>query len=201
MTEIVHIKTYVSDMIAAEREVVAHVEKQLGFEEVKNTPEVKDVLVKLQDVLYDHILVLEHHLRALGGHPSVSLKSAVADVYGAAAAALQSMLKTRVSKVLRDDHTALSLVCVEYEMLYLCARVTGSDATAQIAIKHLRDLTPYPMDLGELIPGTVVRELLDLDPTLDASVLDDARGNISSAWRTAAEARQKMPQAESQTTS
>jgi hypothetical protein len=196
MSETIRMTTYVSDLIALEREVVSPVEKQISDTDVIAYPEVKDLLTRLQNTLYQQILDLEQHLLNLGGHPAVSLKSAVADVMGAATSAVQSVRKTKISKMLRDDHTSLSLVCVAYEMLYTSARITHSDVTAQLALGQLKALTPLIMDVGDLIPAAVSKELLALDPNIDLNVLPDVAENISRTWKEGARDRSKTPPVE-----
>lgn len=193
MSETIQMTTYVSDMIALEREVVAPISKHLADADVQASPEVKNVLTRLQKTLYQQILDLEQHLLNLGGHPSVSLKSAIADVMGAATSAVQSVRKAKVSKMLRDDHTSLSLVCVAYEMLYTTARATHSDVTAQIALTQLQTLTPIIMDISDLIPAAVVKELLELDPLADVNVLPDAANILTKVWEDGAKDRHKAP--------
>jgi len=191
MSETIQMTTYVSDLIALEREVVAPVSKHLADADVQAYPEIKDVLTRLQNTLYQQVLDLEQHLLNLGGHPAVSLKSAIADVMGAAASAVQSVRKPKVSKMLRDDHTSLSLVCVAYEMLYTTARATHSDVTAQIALTQLQTLTTIIMDISDLIPAAVVKELLELDPLADINVLPDAANVITKAWEDSVKDRHK----------
>ncbi len=196
MSETIQMSTYVSDMIALEREVVAPLSKQIADSDVVTFPEVKDVITRLQNTLYQQILDLEQHLLNLGGHPAVSFKSAVADVMGAATSAVQSVRKTKISKMLRDDHTSLSLVCVAYEMLYTSARITHSDVTAQLALTQLKTLTPLIMEISDLIPHAVSKELLELDPSVDISATSDAAMNISSVWKDSAREHQKTRQIE-----
>ena len=191
MSETIKMTTYVSDLIALEREVVSPVEKQVKDSDVVTFPEVKDVLTRLQNTLYQQILDLEQHLLNLGGHPAVSFKSAVADVMGAASSAVQSVRKDKVSKMLRDDHTSLSLVCVAYEMLYTSARITHSDVTAQLALDQLKTLTLLIMEISDLIPSAVSKELLALDPSVDVSVVSDASENITRVWKEGARERAK----------
>jgi hypothetical protein len=191
MSETIQMTTYVSDMIALEREVVAPISKHLSDADVQAYPVVKDVLTRLQNTLYQQILDLEQHLLNLGGHPAVSLKSAIADVMGAATSAVQSVRKAKVSKILRDDHTSLSLVCVAYEMLYTTARATHSDVTAQLALTHLQTLTPIIMEISDLIPAAVVKELVELDPLADVNVLPDAANIIIKVWEDGVKDRHK----------
>ena len=193
MADKVEISTYISDMIAVEREIIGPVEKQLTDADMKRYSEGHTLLTNLQTVLTEHITHLEHHLVALGGHPVSPLKNAVAGVFGAAASAVQSVRKTNVSKSLRDDHTALSLACVAYEMLYTSARVTHDETTAKIALHHLEDLTTITMEISEAIPGAVVMELLELDPSLDGTVLTDANENIANAWKYGAKEKDESP--------
>jgi len=193
MSEKVEITTYVSDMIAVEKEILSPVKTQLEDPDVQSFAEVHLLLSRLRTVLEEHVDHLEHHLETLGGHPASGLKSAVSHVFGAAASAVQSVRKTKVSKSLRDDHTALSLVCVAYEMLYTSSLVTRNETTGKIALQHLEDLTSIVMEISEIIPGAVVKELLELDPTLDGDVLSEVNGNISNAWRNGAKEKEQTP--------
>jgi len=196
MSEKVEITTYVSDMIAVEKEILSPVETQLADADIQSYPEAHTLLTKLQAVLKEHIDHLEHHLETLGGHPASGLKSAVSHVFGAAASAVQSVRKTKASKSLRDDYTAVSLACVAYEMLYTSSLVTRNETTGKIALQHLEDLTSIIMEISDIIPGAVVKELLELDPSLDGDVLNNVNSNISNAWHTSAREKAQPPAAE-----
>jgi hypothetical protein len=182
LSETVNIRTYISDMIAVEQHILLPITKQLSEEKVQALPHVLSVLQKTERVLTKHIDVLKAHLEVLGGHPAASLKTAVADLLGAGASAVQDFRKTKVSKSLRDDQTALSLASVAYEMLYTTSLVSRSNETAKIAIDNLKDIVSIIMELTGVVSDVVSMELIELDPTLDGTVAEKAKDDIYGTW-------------------
>ncbi len=183
MSDKIDIRTYVSDMITVEHHILQPVKKQLEEDEVAGLPAAKTVLTKIKDLLELHISDLDEHLASLGGHPASGLKAGVGDTLGALAAAVQDFRKTKLSKGLRDDYAALSLAAVAYEMLYTTPLSLGSQETAELAIRHLKDITSSIMDLTRLVVDVVVAELFEINPTLDNTVGEKSKQAIIDAWR------------------
>ena len=155
------VATYVSDMLALERHIIAPIESQDNSEDHQSDPEASRIIRKISSVGTSHIGALETQLAAIGGLPEHGVKAAWSQLLGGGAAALNNVRKTKISKSLRDDYTALSLAAISYTMLHATAAGLGDGSTAALAKRHLEDITPIIIDLSRTIPGVVLRELRD----------------------------------------
>jgi len=133
------IQTYVSDMLALERHIAQPLKRQLEMEDTKKFPGALAVITSLKGLNDSHVTALEQCLEQLGGHAASPVKSAWSSLLGVGAAAVDSVRKTKVSKNLRDDYTALSLATISYTMLYTTTVGLGDAATADLAKRHLAD--------------------------------------------------------------
>ena len=91
-------------------------------------------------------------------------KAAVATALGAFAGLYDKVRKDPVSRMLRDDYTALNMASFSYTMLHTTALAFHDEPVASLALKHLQDLTPLIMHLNEVVPHVVVKELQDEGP-------------------------------------
>ena len=183
MSEKIQIKPFVSDLVTLEMETVAPFERQIEDEDVKRFPMACHFLLDARRVLNDHVSELRVHLEEIGGESSTGFKSAVSGVVGSAVSMLQPNRKTQVSRYLRDDHAALSTLCLSYEMLHASALATHNYSTASLALRHLEELAAVSMECSRVIPSVVVQELVEVDASLDGSVIDEAGHNIHKAWK------------------
>src|SRR5438045_2749044 len=129
---------------------------------------------------------METHAAALGDTPGKAVKDAVATVAGTLAGLYDKIRKHPVSRMLRDDSVALSLAATAYSMLYTTALAVRDLPVANVALRHLRGITPLVVELSDTIPGVVCRELAQTDPEIDATIVDLARKNTAEAWQTGA---------------
>jgi hypothetical protein len=186
MSEKVQIKPFVGDLITLEMETVAPFERQIEDEAFKRFPLACRFVIDARRILNDQVTALRGHLDDIGGQPSTGFKAAVSDVVGAAVSMIQPSRKTQVSQYLRDDHAALSTLCLSYEMLHASALATHDYSTASLALRHLEDLASVSMECSRVIPTVVVTELVEQDNSLDDSVADEAERNIHRAWKVGA---------------
>jgi ferritin-like metal-binding protein YciE len=152
------LRGYVNDMLAVERDIHAAFRRHKEDRGAKTHPEAAAVLQTIEDRIDLHIANLERGLERLGEGES-TLKAAVGAVLGAVAGVYGKLRDDRVSRMLRDDYTALCFACVCYEMLHTTALALGHREIADLALEHLRDYTPAVMALGELLPEVVTEEL------------------------------------------
>jgi hypothetical protein len=89
----------------------------------------------------------------------------------------------KVSKMLRDDYTALNLAAVGYSMLHTTGLAVQDHATAALALRHLKDYTSIIMELNAIIPSVVVAELKDNDVVIVESSVQQAIQNTQDAWK------------------
>jgi len=178
--------TYVSDMLALERHIAQPISHQQQSDEAANVGVARALIDRIASIGQSHIVALEARLKELGGNPSHPLKAAWAGLVGAGASAVGGARKTKVSKYLRDDHTALSLASISYTMLYTTAVGLGDTTTASLAMRHLGDIAPIIMEISDGIPTVVLQELRDDGETVRGEAADTVRRELDAVWHASA---------------
>lgn len=176
------LSTYVSDCLALERHMAEAFDRQTNDSSVREHAEAKPLLDKLHQVSRTHIDALDMHLRALGGHAISPVKEAVTSVLGMAAGMIDKVRPYSVSKMLRDDYTALGMAAMSYTMLHTTALALHESATADLALRHLQDWTPLIVEISEAIPFVVLRELQTNALAIDANAASEALRNTHATW-------------------
>jgi|ERR1700694_407053 len=174
--------TYVSDMLAVERHIQKPFSVQAKDDDFAKYANARALVTRLDKLAERHADALKSALDTLGGHEASAVKSAVTDVLGGVAGVIDKIRKTKVSKSLRDDYTALSLCTVSYTMLATTALSYGDARVASLAQQHLGDYTKAVMDISDAIPEVVVQELADLGLSVQQSAADEGRKIARNAW-------------------
>ncbi len=177
------LKTYVNDMLALQKHILEAVERQYADERVKNDARTFDLIGKVKSMLTHHVTDLESHVSRLGSGAMATAKAAVSSTLGAAAGLYDKVRKDPVSRMLRDDYTALNMASFSYTMLHTTGLAYKDSAVAATALEHLQDLTPLIIHYNEVVPHVVVAELQDEGPGIDATVAETAAGNTQHAWK------------------
>ncbi len=176
------LNTYVSDLLALERHLYEAMNRQSSDTDVSAYPQAKTLVDRLHATAKMHIDGLDTHLRGLGGHPTSTVKEAVTSILGMAAGMLDKVRPYGVSKMLRDDYTALSMAAISYTMLHTTTLALKQSPTAELARKHLQDWTPLIVEISEAMPFLVVNELEGDSLTVDSNVAAEALKNTHSTW-------------------
>lgn len=175
--------TYVSDMLAVERHIRIPFDTQKNDHDVAEYADAADVVNRLVALSDMHVDALKSELERLGGQEASPIKSAVTEIEGFVAGAIDKVRKTKVSKALRDDYTALALCTISYSELLTTANGMHDPSVAAIAQRHLADYANAIMEIGECIPGVVIRELAATGLDVDSAVVDRSRQTISESWQ------------------
>jgi uncharacterized protein YukE len=175
------IQHYVTDMIATEKHIQEAVKRQIDDESVKQQPEASQLVNRIAMVLQSHISQLEHHSEQLGGGSS-SIKDAVTSTLGVMAGLYDKVRSKQVSRMLRDDYTALNLAAISYTMLHTTALALNDRMTADVALRNLKDITPLVTQINEVIPQVVARELREDHPSISTTSGQEATRNTQEAW-------------------
>ena len=175
------LRPYLNDMVALEGEILAALKKQREDERVRGDEGIASVLDRIHAVTSTHLQTLEEHIAAVGSETGAALKGAVASVTGTVAGIYDLLRKHPMSRMLRDDYTALQLASVSYSMLYTTALALRDLAIANVALRHLQEKRPLLGELHDVIPAVVIRELSEEKAEVDISVLETARKNIREA--------------------
>jgi ferritin-like metal-binding protein YciE len=175
---------YVSDMLAVEKEILEAVKRQADDDHVQDhSADAKRIIQRIERLAEEHQQSLDRHLEELGGDPASGIKKVVTAGMGAVAGMYDKLRSESVSKMLRDDYTALNLAAISYTMLHTTGLALQGHKTAELAIRHLRDYAPIIMEINEIIPQIVVEDLREDVEMVDATSADRAINNTQQAWR------------------
>ncbi|GAC1613653.1 MAG: hypothetical protein NVS4B13_08560 [Candidatus Elarobacter sp.] len=181
------IQTYVSDMLALERHIAQPLKRQLEMGDTSKFSGALSVITTIQSMTESHVTALEQCLEQLGGHAASPVKSAWSTLLGAGAAAIDSVRKTKVSKNLRDDYTALNLAAVSYTMLHATSVGLGDTTVADLAKRHLADYARIIMQINQVIPGVVLQELRDDGESVQTGAAELIKQQTNDIWKSQAD--------------
>jgi ferritin-like metal-binding protein YciE len=177
------LQTYVSDLLALER----HIEQPLGAQRESDAvalhPTAKAAIEKIASQNRAHITALEMALERLGGHPAAPVKAAWMTILGGAASAIGGARKTKVTKWLRDDDTALNLAAFSYTLLHATAIGLGDQSVAALARAGLADYARSVMEINQVVPAVVLRELTDEGNVVVSGAAETIREQMNAIWR------------------
>jgi len=176
------LRQYLSDMVALDEHIVQALERQLGDDRIEQFPEARQLIGTIRRTLGTHVEGLRKHVDGLGGEESGPLKEAVSMVAGVAAGLYDKVRHDPVSKMLRDNYTALSLAAIAYTMLHTTGLALKNSAVADTALGYLKEVTPLVMQLSRVIPPVVVKDLADNEVRLDQTAGAEAVRRTQAAW-------------------
>jgi hypothetical protein len=179
------LRLYVNDMLAVDKHILEAIERQAADVRLQLFADVSVLVGDIAQTLRSQISELEPHVAALGGESGALLKTAVTSVAGAVAGLYDKVRKDPVSRMLRDDYTALNLAAISYGMLYTTGIALSDKAVANVSQRHLGQLTRLVIRLNQVIPGVVVTELAQDGHTVEENAGTTGRETIEQAWRNA----------------
>lgn len=153
------LQQYVGDMLAVDKHIHEAVRRHRDDKQVQADAEAHQMLSRVESTFDTLIEELEQLLERLGGSASSPVKDVVASTVGALGGMVNKLRTETVSKMLRDDYTLLGLAAISYTMLNTTGHALNDPATAQVAVRHLRQITPLVTGISRVIPLTVAREL------------------------------------------
>lgn len=177
-----NLRMYVNDTAAMAKHIEGAFAQQMEDGDVRAHVMTHDLISRMHTTLAAHRATMEKHAEELGGGVGAAVKEAVTSISGALAGLYGKVRKHPLSRILRDNYTALSLACVAYEMLHTTALGLGQKALADTALRHLKETAPLIMDVTKIIPAVVLQELAADDPSIDVSVAQQAVDNTLGAW-------------------
>ena len=173
----------VSDMIAIEEHIANAVKRQAEDQDVLNNPQASRIIQNILQYAEQHSQHLKQHLESIGGDPAKGIKEVATSALGAVAGMYDKIRSEQVSKMLRDDYTALNLAAIAYTMLHTTGLALQDQGTASLALRHLQHYTPIIMELNQIIPSVVVAELKDDGLNVIEGSAQQAVNNTQNAWK------------------
>jgi ferritin-like metal-binding protein YciE len=177
------LQTYVSDLLALTKHIEVPIVRQLNSDDSADFGEALTIIRDMKSTMAAQRTALESRLENLGGHPAAGIKSAWSTLLGAGAAAIGSVRKTKVSKNLRDDYTALGLASISYTMLHATAMGLGDEITATLAQRHLEQTAALVVRISKAIPAVVLQELRDDGEAVRVNAADVSAKLTHEAWQ------------------
>jgi ferritin-like metal-binding protein YciE len=180
------LSAYVSDLLALEQHIAQPLGGQAGSDVFAAYPGALRVVNQIKGLNDAHIAALKSQLEVLGGNAAAPVKSAWSGLLGGAATLINGVRKTKVTKGLRDDYTALSLATMSYTLLHSTAVGLGDTATAAIARQGLADYARAVMQINQVIPETVLGELTEDGETVATGAAETIRQQTNEIWKSQA---------------
>jgi hypothetical protein len=177
------LQAYVSDLLALIKHIEVPIDRQLNIEDSANYAAAIAIVRDIKNVTATQRTALEAELQRLGGSGAAGIKSAWSAFLGAGAAAVGSVRKTKVSKNLRDDYTALGLASISYTMLHATALGLGDESVAALAQRNLEAITPIIVRISKAIPAVVLQELRDDGESVRVSAAEVSTERTHQAWQ------------------
>lgn len=177
------IHKHVSNMLAVERHILEAIERQREEDDVRENVQANELIIKIERVTKQHVTALEELADSYDTTGESALKKAVTGVLGVFAGLYDKVRDYEVSRMLRDDYTALSLAAMGYTAFHTVGLALNEQRIADTAIRHLRDLTPLLVEISKTLPLVVAEEAgREIDGTVDTTVGARAVRNTQEAW-------------------
>lgn len=176
------LRTYVNDLLALDQHIVEALEHQSEDKNVQADSRTAALIGEIRSTFATHVAVFTAHVERLGSETGAAVKGAVSHVAGLFAGLIDKVRPDPVSKMLRDDYTALNLAAFSSTMLHTTALAFNDGAVAASALAQLKDLAPLIIKLNELVPFVVAKELTD-DGYVEAGAAEEAVRNTQAAWQ------------------
>jgi hypothetical protein len=177
------LRDYSSDLMAVEKHCLESIERQTQDDKFMPYTDAYALLSKIESTLRTHTFALDQYLASIDGGAESLVKKAATSAIGAIAG-LYGKFRSEdpISRSLRDDYTALSLVAISCTMLHTTARALNELVLAELALKHLNDITPFIVALSRVIPSVVAKELADEGKVTDPYAWQAALDSTQKAW-------------------
>jgi hypothetical protein len=177
------IKEHISDQLALERHVLDAIMRQRDDEAVRQNLEANKVVIEIERILKEHTAALDNLAEQYGSTAQSTLKRAVTEVLGVAAGIYDKMRDYKVSRMLRDDYTALSLIAMGYTAFHTFGLVIKEERIASLSLNHLKDVTPILVELSRVLPMVVAEETVkEIEAPVDSAAGRRAVENTQAAW-------------------
>jgi hypothetical protein len=182
-----------AEQVALEERLYKEVEYQLSQVKESEFSDVKELLSNIQTVLDTHFERLNKVLDKLdnptftgndcenghdcknGGNCEYNMNSF--------SQATNSTKNGQISRMLRNDYSALNLIAMGNTLLHTTALAADYSEVADLVLEHLENLTPLVIRMNDLTPKVVARELSQRFPKVALTVGDTAARNARQAWK------------------
>lgn len=175
------LSTYTNDLLTYNKHFLSAVRAQKTSDSVTNTKAV-DLLHNIDVVVTYQINELEQFESLVTDSKTDAIKDKVASVFGSIAGNIDSVRKDPISKILRDDYTALSMLASGYTMLYTAALTYEKERLAEFASESLSRIAQLITETSKALPFVVAEELSE-DSEKTMQIAENALEETQKAWK------------------
>jgi len=179
---------WVGDVVALESHVEEAMDRQLKLESSNSA--LTAAIQRFHDTVRSSKQRAVAYQEAYGTEAGNPVIKAGSNLLGKAAGMIDQMREDGVSKALRDDYAAYSLLAISYTMLHTTAMALKDGPTQAFAEQGLRTYAALIQDVSDLMPEAVVQDLKDNDdvPLQNITVAGECREAIQQIWKSTANA-------------
>lgn len=174
------LSTYTNDLMTYNKHFLSAVRSQKTSDLVTNTKAV-DLLHNIDVAITNQINELEKFEDLITDSKTEELKDRVASAFGSIAGNIDTFRKDPISKILRDDYTALSMLASGYTMLYTAALTYEKEDLAKFSQEALTRTAQLITEASQTIPYVVAEELSD-DSSKAMEIAERALEETQKAW-------------------
>lgn len=179
------LQKHTSDMLALERHILEAIERQRTSDDVRNAVEANKLIIEIERTLKQHVSALEGLVAEYGAEGESIVKKTFTELAGIVAGLYDKVREHPVSRMLRDDYTALSLASMGYTSYHTFGLAVQEPRVADLALEHLKDLTPLLIEISKVLPLVVAKEVYEENQNsfpVDGTVGPLATSNTQTAW-------------------
>lgn len=169
------LKTYTTDLLT----LIKHTHKAVKTQQTSsklNNPKASDLLHNIDLALAEQLEQLREMEDLINDGTKSTIKKSLASFTGAIAGAIDTQRNEAVSKMLRDDYTALGMIATGYTMLHTAALGDENEDLADFTKESLTRIAALITQTSEVIPHIVADEL-DI-----SDVAEQAEANTQECW-------------------
>ncbi|WP_428236386.1 hypothetical protein [Gracilimonas sp.] len=169
------LQDYTTDLYALLKHTQKAVKTQKSSSKVDHTKAV-DLLHDIDVALTEQLNEFDGMEDLLNSGTATTIKEKLATVSGSLAGLMDTQREDPVSKMLRDDYTALSMIASGYTMLHTAALGAGEDHLAEFTKSSLTTIAALITETSRVMPHVVANEL-DVEQIAEA-----AETNTQECW-------------------
>jgi len=176
------LRRHLADLLGAQKHTLKVLRVQERDAGLIRFHDVSPLITAASQLLDSHVESTRDCLDDFGGAPGSFLRRMVTPLSGVVTGMFNRFRTEPVSRMLRDDVVALTLLAQGAGMLHATALAMGDFRVAAMAERQLRDLPLLVTRISDRIPGVVIEELEYDGMNIDTSAIPRAAATVKEAW-------------------
>ena len=157
------VHNFISDLKSVEKHTLKAVKNQKESKGVKSDKEAYELLQHIEKALALQVEKLDKAGARYGNNGSTTdnVKSKLTGFFGTIAGMIDQARKDPVSKLMRDNYTAIAMITSGHTMLKTTALIVEDEELQHLAGSSLKELAQITTEISRYLPLAVARELVD----------------------------------------